>query len=565
MKIDISKLGYRWKGHYNVGVVYAKGDVARKDGRAQMFDGIYWNTWTADQQNATQAGELATYGETSLLKGAMDQQLYVNAAGDDLEFRYGEGRTSSACIDIADVDNGCGNGNSNGGETAAALMSDGTVCMWGYGGHGNMGDGTGYSRSRPVRAAFPPGTPPIVKITRGYYNTFAIDADGKLWAWGYNNYGQLGTNTGTSNVNVPTLVSGQGDLPYDAKVVQVKGGSGYYTYNATLIRTEDGRVYHCGYQAYNSAGTQDGNANHSTPKIVRRSIDTKIVDMFVWGIYHSATWLIDEKGQLWGAGEQNTIGRLNNDANPDVMHQLWNPSTSDPVAKLVFEESDEHVNAGNQYYRQFMIITRSGRIWSWGHGSTYSSGTNYISDPNGGFETWTPKLDSRIDNVVDGYVGAGWYHQAMVLKADGTVWAIGNDQDSLFTPDARSYVWVPVYPNVLNNVVKLFPGSGRHGKSCGYLTADGKWYMSGMNNYGQSGNGSTGTGWTGESWMGCAKLPAPITKVTTIGSTNDSANYQTIFAMCGDGNLYSWGYNGSAQLGWDDDQDYSCVPSPVLF
>jgi len=564
MKIDITKLGYRWKGHYTAGAVYQKGDVVRKEGRAQMFDGLYWTTWTEDQQNAKLAGELATAGDTAPLRGAMDQQLYVNAAGDGVEFRYGEGRTSSACIDIADVDNGCGNGNSNGGETAAALMSDGTVCMWGYGGHGNMGDGATYSRSRPVRAAFPPGTPPIVKITRGYYSTFAIDADGKLWAWGYNNYGQLGTNTGTSNVNIPTLVNGKGDLPLDAKVVQVKSGAGYYSYSATLIRTEDGRVYHTGYQAYYSAGTQDGNPSHYTPKLVRRSIDTKIVDMFVWGIYHAATWLIDEKGQLWGAGEQNSIGRINNNDNNDSMHQLWNPSTSDPVVKLVFEESDEHVNAGNQHYRQFMIITRSGRIWSWGQGSTYSSGTNYVSDPNGGFETWVPKLDSRIDNVVDGYVGGGWYHQAMVLKADGTVWAIGNDQDGLFTPNAQGYQWIPVYADYLTNVVKLFPGGGRHGKSCGFLTADGKWYMSGMNNYGQSGNGGTATGWTVPS-LGHARLPAPITKVTTIGSTNDSANYQTIYAMCGDGNLYSWGYNASSQLGWDDDQEYSCVPSPVLF
>jgi alpha-tubulin suppressor-like RCC1 family protein len=564
MKIDTTKLGYRWKGTYAAGAVYAKGDVVRKEGQAQVFDGLYWTRMTADQQNAVQAGELATFGEASLLKGAMDQQLYVNSAGDDLEFRYGEGRTSSACVDLADIDNGCGNGQSNGGETAAALMSDGTVCMWGHGSHGNMGDGNPYNRSKPIRAGFPPNTPPIVKIARGYYNTFAIDADGKLWAWGYNNFGQLGTDTGTSNVTIPTLVSGKGDLPLDAKVVQVKGGSGYNGANATLIRTEDGRVYHAGWQAYGSAGTLDAQGtNHSAPKLVQRSVNTKIVDMFVWGITHSATWLIDENGQLWGAGEQGSIGRINNNANNVVMHQLWNPSTYDPVVKLIYEESDDHAVAGNQHYRQFMIITRGGRIWSWGEGQV-QSGTNYISDPAGGFENFVPKLDSRIDNVVDGYTSSGRYHSAMVLKADGTVWAIGNDQDSLFSPNAQSYVWVPVYADYLTNVVKLFPGGARHGKSCGYLTADGKWYMSGMNNYGQSGNGVTTNGWTAPV-LGHARLPAPITKVTYIGTTNDSANYQTIYAMCGDGNLYSWGYNASGQLGWDDDNEYSCVPSPVLF
>jgi len=285
--------------------------------------------------------------------------------------------------------------------------------------------------------------------------------------------------------------------------------------------------------------------------------------MFVWGITHSATWLIDEKGQLWGAGETNTCGRINNNGNNAVMHQLWNPSTYDPVVKLLFEESDDHAVAGTQYYRQFMIITRGGRVWSWGQGAVAGT-TNFISDPAGGFETWVPKLDSRIDNAVDGYVGGGRYAVAMVLKADGTVWAIGTNQDGLFDPNAQSYQWIPVYADYLTNVVKLYPGSGRHGKSCGYLTADGKWYMSGMNNYGQSGNGSTTVGWTAPQ-LGHARLPAPIIKVTSIGTTNDSANFQTIYAMCGDGNLYSWGYNGNGQLGRDDDQEYSCVPSPVLF
>jgi alpha-tubulin suppressor-like RCC1 family protein len=50
------------------------------------------------------------------------------------------------------------------------------------------------------------GTSPLVAvITAGALHTVAIKTDGSLWAWGNNDFGQLGDGTNTSK-NVPTLV-----------------------------------------------------------------------------------------------------------------------------------------------------------------------------------------------------------------------------------------------------------------------------------------------------------------------------------------------------------------------
>ena len=46
----------------------------------------------------------------------------------------------------------------------------------------------------------------VTAVAAGWSHTLALDSEGKVWAWGRNNYGQLGNNS-TSNANAPVLVS----------------------------------------------------------------------------------------------------------------------------------------------------------------------------------------------------------------------------------------------------------------------------------------------------------------------------------------------------------------------
>ena len=47
-------------------------------------------------------------------------------------------------------------------------------------------------------------------VTAGWYHTTAIKSDGTLWAWGYNNYGQLGDGT-VINKNTPVQIGADTD------------------------------------------------------------------------------------------------------------------------------------------------------------------------------------------------------------------------------------------------------------------------------------------------------------------------------------------------------------------
>ena len=92
-----------------------------------------------------------------------------------------------------------------GQDHTVVLNADGTVWTWGYNTYGQLGDGTtGGARSKPTRVEELTGVTAVA--THGNH-TVAVKSDGTVWAWGNNEKGQLGDGT-TTNRNVPTQIEG---------------------------------------------------------------------------------------------------------------------------------------------------------------------------------------------------------------------------------------------------------------------------------------------------------------------------------------------------------------------
>jgi alpha-tubulin suppressor-like RCC1 family protein len=89
-----------------------------------------------------------------------------------------------------------------------ALKSDGTLWAWGYNGDGELGDGSTTDRYTPVQVSG--GGSTWAAIAAGYAHTIALKSDGTLWAWGDNDYGQLGDGFNTDR-HTPVQVSGGGN------------------------------------------------------------------------------------------------------------------------------------------------------------------------------------------------------------------------------------------------------------------------------------------------------------------------------------------------------------------
>ncbi|MBI4705937.1 MAG: RCC1 repeat-containing protein, partial [Deltaproteobacteria bacterium] len=88
-----------------------------------------------------------------------------------------------------------------------AVKADGTLWCWGSNGCGQLGDGTTQDKSSPVQV-LALGTS-AVAVAAGCDYTCAVKADGTLWCWGYNYYGQLGDGT-TQDKSLPVEVKALG-------------------------------------------------------------------------------------------------------------------------------------------------------------------------------------------------------------------------------------------------------------------------------------------------------------------------------------------------------------------
>ena len=131
-----------------------------------------------------------------------------------------------------------------GRDHSLAVRGDGSVWAWGYNGHGELGDGTITNRNAPVRVLRATGTAlaNIVQVGAGANHSLALRSDGTLWAWGRNNFGQLGDGTFTTRRRAVQVLG-----VTDAQ--QVAGGR-----QNSIAVTTGGEVFTWGENVYGQLG-----------------------------------------------------------------------------------------------------------------------------------------------------------------------------------------------------------------------------------------------------------------------------------------------------------------------
>ncbi|WP_208029416.1 RCC1 domain-containing protein [Rhabdothermincola sediminis] len=138
-----------------------------------------------------------------------------------------------------------------GGLHSVGQRADGSLWSWGNNLSGQLGLGDTTQRNSPTQVS--PSVTTWTKVAAGGFHVLALRADGTLWVWGRNNFGQLGLGD-TTNRTTPTQLGTATDW------VEVSAGE-----FDSLARRTGGTLWAWGGQSgFGSLCTGDG-SDHSSP------------------------------------------------------------------------------------------------------------------------------------------------------------------------------------------------------------------------------------------------------------------------------------------------------------
>lgn len=278
---------------------------------------------------------------------------------------------------------------SSAGYATLALKSDGTVWAWGYNDVGQLGDGSRINSSIPVQV------PNLSAVTRIFATVdddmYAVTADGATWAWGNNSGGRLGDGSAVDRLS-PVRLSGM------TNVVSIT--------NRHAV-TEDGSVW-----AWGSRQAWDDScelAPCGTP--IRVPGITDAVSASSTG---GTTFVTTKDGTAWawGSGAQ---GRLGDGRSTDEILPVRVRGLSD-VREIVIGGDDREVSWSVTAY----AVEKDGSVWAWGGNQHGMLGTGTTD----AFSSIPVKIAglAHVQTISSNLTTA----LAVALTTDGNVWAWGS-------------------------------------------------------------------------------------------------------------------------------------------
>jgi len=281
-------------------------------------------TMTSPVQVVTSLGGPVLTGVKAIAAGgkhtlAIDADDTVLAWGSNLTGQLGDRTLVSKSFPVqVDLDEGITiTAVAAGGDFSLALASDGTVWAWGNNSKGQLGNNSFVASSFPVQVLMLDGsttTAPddtiaitgIVAIAAGGSHALALKDDGTIYAWGYNEFGQLGDGTITSSKLAVKVVKPTLGVPATVVPTAISAG---LDHSVAII---GGEVYAWGYNHYGQLGNGALLQSYSPVKSFQTVLNQdgipleNIVEIIATGHHCIAR---DFSGNVWTWG-RNTHGQL---------------------------------------------------------------------------------------------------------------------------------------------------------------------------------------------------------------------------------------------------------------
>jgi alpha-tubulin suppressor-like RCC1 family protein len=331
----------------------------------------------------------------------------------------------------------------------------------------------------------------------GGNHTLAIKADGSLWAWGANDYGQLGIGN-TIFQSSPVQVGADHDW--------IGVSSGVYH---SLALKANGTLWAWGKNGSGELGTGD-TIGHITP--IQIGVGNDWVCIASGDIYSAA---IKADGTLWLWGDNN-YGVL---GLGDTLSR-WAPTQVGTDDKWVTIVNSARCN---------VALKADGSRWCWGQNDNWELG---IGDNSPHYSPVLGEADRDWTWLAAGLHGLG-------LKDDGHLWGWGRNTEDEFGQGWAypSYAYSPMLLNISTDWTGAVVGLNEF---TFLLRSNGHLWGTGANWWGQLGLGYAG-------FQPVDTLTQSSTPATEWVSGSTGASHTA--AIYSDGSLWTWGSNDHGQLG----------------
>jgi uncharacterized repeat protein (TIGR02543 family) len=376
--------------------------------------------------------------------------------------------------------------------------------------------------------------PRFQHLSTGITHSIGKTTNGQVYAFGSNEFGNIGNGTTAFTPTHPTLISFTG-LQDGETIRDVIAGQ-----FSTFAVTSNGRVYAWGLNSVGQLG-DNSTVNKFTPTLISFTDlqDGETIRNVLADEYHSLAVTTNGRVYAWG---RNTSGQLG-----DNTLAAKRIPTLISFTDLQNGETIKNVAAGNAHS---LAVTTTGRVYSWGSNSTGQLGKTGIANSQ------TPTLISfPVGETIRDVLAAGDYSHA--LTTTGLVYSMGlNDYGQLgdgtntnkSTPTLISFTGLQAGETIRN----VFAGQ-YHTLA---VTTNGRVYAWGMNFYGELGDGTT------------AHKSSPT--LISFTGLEDGETVRDVYAgdahslaVTTNNRLYAWGYNPFGQHG-DKTTVNKLIPTPVF-
>ncbi|XP_016101416.1 RCC1 and BTB domain-containing protein 2-like isoform X2 [Sinocyclocheilus grahami] len=245
------------------------------------------------------------------------------------------------------------------GPHVVIATADGEVYSWGHNGYSQLGNGTTNHGLTPALVSTNLIGKRVTEVACGSHHTIALTTEGEVYAWGYNNSGQVGSGS-TANQPSPRRVSSclQNKVVVNIACGQLcsmavlDNGEVACGYAHTLALTDEGFIYSWGANSYGQLGT--GNkSNQAVPTLINMEKE-RMVEVAACHTSHTSV-AKTQSGQvlMWGQcrGQAVAYPHLTHFTSTDDVFACF--ATPAVTWHLLSVDGDDYLTVAQSLKREF--------------------------------------------------------------------------------------------------------------------------------------------------------------------------------------------------------------------